>query len=389
MHSWQFEIKNDKQTKVVTGDINQLPDQTLMLSLINKDKQDDALQLTFKDTWYASVQLTGGDSIDLSQFMSTGTLSFDIRLDDMHNAALDLKMSCGDDCETSVRLREWALEQDPSQWNRLVIPLNCFTQQDGEFNAVTHPFTLVSGGKGTLSLANIELNKSAEANFNCEDLSEVSTTPAMLNEYWAVNWWLPRHQEKLTQLTPDVELLMIGDSITHGWEDAGKAVWEKEFSNINTINLGFGGDRTENVLWRLEHGAIDNISPKLAVVMIGTNNTGHRLDPPQEIYQGVAAIVSKLNQTLPSTQVVLLSIFPRSEKTTDKLRINNDQTNLLLANLVKHHKVEIIDINHDFLDKNGQLSTSIMPDLLHPNEQGYEIWAQHLQAIFAKYLTAK
>ncbi|MEP1448611.1 MAG: putative glycoside hydrolase [Paraglaciecola sp.] len=389
LRTWQIEINNDQQTQVITGANSQLPDQTVLAKSINKNTQNDALQLTFNDTWYASMSFTGGEPLDLSQFMSTGVVSFDIRLDDIKNAALDLKMSCGKNCEASVRLREWALEQDPTKWHHLAIPLNCFTQKGGEFSAVNQPFTLVTGNQGKLSIGNIEIIQTGVANFSCQDLSQISTTPATLNESWSVDWWLPRHKEKLAKRSQEVELLMIGDSITHGWEDKGKTVWDKEFSDINTINLGFGGDRTENVLWRLEHGAIDNIAPKLAVIMIGTNNTGHRLDPPEEIYQGIDAIVEKIQQKLPKTKIVIFSIFPRSAQANDKLRINNNQSNQLLGKLKDKYPLEVLNINQDFLDAKGNLSTEIMPDLLHPNEQGYQIWANKLKPVFAKYITAE
>ncbi len=71
-----------------------------------------------------------------------------------------------------------------------------------------------------------------------------------------------------------VDLLWIGDSITHGWEEKGKAVWEKYYAPRHSFNIGYSGDRTEQVLWRLENGEIDGIAPKVVVIMIGTNNTG-------------------------------------------------------------------------------------------------------------------
>lgn len=86
------------------------------------------------------------------------------------------------------------------------------------------------------------------------------------------DWWMPRHQAVLDRVSQgNVDLLMIGDSITHGWENSGKAVWDQYYAPRNAANLGFGGDRTEHVLWRLQNGEVDNIDPKLAVLMIGTN----------------------------------------------------------------------------------------------------------------------
>ncbi len=110
----------------------------------------------------------------------------------------------------------------------------------------------------------------------------------------------------------NVDLLMIGDSITHGWEGAGKDVWKKYYEKRNAVNLGIGGDQTQHVLWRLEHGNIDGIRPKLAVLMIGTNNAG--CGNPREIAAGVQAIVEKLRTKLPQTKVLVLAIFPRGRR---------------------------------------------------------------------------
>ena len=103
-----------------------------------------------------------------------------------------------------------------------------------------------------------------------------SLNPVIQEGRWPKEWWLPRHESKLEQAKEQaVELLMIGDSITHSWETKGKAVWLEYYQDKNAFNLGFSSDRTEHVLWRLQHGAVDNMKPKVAVLMIGTNNTGY------------------------------------------------------------------------------------------------------------------
>ena len=118
--------------------------------------------------------------------------------------------------------------------------------------------------------------------FTACDINQTEPVPLSmqadtLNESWAVEWWLPRHEQKLIDKTKqDVDLIFMGDSITHGWEAEGQMVWQALYDERNGFNLGFGGDRTENVLWRIQNGAIDGISPKLTVMMIGTNNAGHR-----------------------------------------------------------------------------------------------------------------
>jgi lysophospholipase L1-like esterase len=211
------------------------------------------------------------------------------------------------------------------------------------------------------------------------DPMELATTPAPLTESWAIEWWMPRHEEKLAARDSGVELVLIGDSITHGWENEGRAVWARYFGDVATLNLGFSGDRTENVLWRLQHGEVDGLAPKLVVLMIGTNNTGHRMDPPEAIAAGVRAILEELERRLPDRHVLLLAIFPRGATADDPQRANNRATNALLKQIAAETDVEFADFNDDFLEESGRLSTAIMPDLLHPNETGYQIWARQLE----------
>lgn len=186
----------------------------------------------------------------------------------------------------------------------------------------------------------------------------------------------------------EAQLVFLGDSITHGWEGKGKAVWEKYWAPLNAANFGIGGDRTEHVLWRMEHGNFDGLKPKEIVLMIGTNNTGHQGRPQKELdgatYQctaqqtadGVKAIVTKLKEKCPGAKILVLAIFPRGEKPTDKMRQQNEETNAIIAKLADNKTVFFMDIGAKFLQPDGTLSRDIMPDLLHPNEKGYEIWAE-------------
>ena len=217
--------------------------------------------------------------------------------------------------------------------------------------------------------------------------TDLATSAAPLTESWAIDWWIPRHEAKLAARTPDVRLVLIGDSITHGWENEGKAVWDRHFGDVKTLNLGFSGDRTENVLWRLQHGEVDGLSPELVVLMIGTNNTGHRMDPPEAIAAGVGAIPGELNRRLPDAHVLLLAIFPRGESPADPQRANNREANRLLSDLASRAGVEFADFNAAFLEDSGRLGLDVMPDLLHPGPAGYEIWARQLAPYVRKHIT--
>jgi beta-glucosidase len=175
----------------------------------------------------------------------------------------------------------------------------------------------------------------------------------------------------------NVDLIFLGDSITQAWEGGGKGVWEEFYGKRNAVNLGISGDRTQHVLWRLEHGNIDGISPKLAVLMIGTNNSG--TNSPEQIADGVKAIVEKLKAKLPQTKVLILAIFPRGADSGDPRRKVNEGANAIIAKLADGKQVHFLDIGKGFLAADGTLSKEVMPDLLHLNEKSYRIWAESIE----------
>jgi beta-glucosidase len=209
----------------------------------------------------------------------------------------------------------------------------------------------------------------------------LSVRPEPQNAEWAVSWWMPRHEQKLKEKAElaNCQLVWIGDSITHGWEGEGKSLWESHFAKYQPLNLGFSGDRTEHVLWRLQHGAVDGIQPKLVIMMIGTNNAGHRQESPADTAAGIEAILGELKQRLPDSRVLLLAIFPRGDGPNDELRKLCDETNRRIAPLADGKRVLFLDINSKFLGPNGELLADVMPDKLHPNQKGYEIWANAIQ----------
>ncbi len=186
-------------------------------------------------------------------------------------------------------------------------------------------------------------------------------------------------------------LVFLGDSITAGWSGRGKAVWEKDWAPLSAANFGIGGDRTEHILWRLQNGNYDGLKPKLTVLMIGTNNTGHQGRAMREhngaIYsssaeqtaEGVTAIVNLLKKKQPQMKILLLAIFPRGATPTDAKRVQNEKTNRLIAKLADNRTVHFLDINKKFLQPDGTLSKEIMPDLLHPNAAGYRIWSDAIE----------
>ena len=181
------------------------------------------------------------------------------------------------------------------------------------------------------------------------------------------------------------QVIFIGDSITQGWEGAGKEVWARYYAHRNAVNLGIGGDRTQHVLWRLDHGNLDGLKPKAAVIMIGTNNSNGEDNSVDQIADGVTAIVKKLREKLPQTKVLLLAIFPRSQNPSPQ-RGKILQVNQIIRKLADEQNVFWIDFGHKFVNDDGTIPKDLMPDYLHLSKRGYEIWAEAIEEKLAQLI---
>jgi beta-glucosidase len=200
------------------------------------------------------------------------------------------------------------------------------------------------------------------------------------------SWWTARHEDALARIHQgNVELLLIGDSITEGWDDKGRHIWDTYYGRRRAVNLGFSADRTEHVLWRLDHGEIKGIAPKLVIVMIGTNNTS-RHDPPEETAAGIQAILTSLRRGLPGTKILLLGVFPRSPLADDPLRRVNTAINDRLRTCADNQHIFYLDLSRHFLDDRGHLPQDLMPDYLHPSERGYQVWADGMEDVIKTLL---
>jgi lysophospholipase L1-like esterase len=221
-------------------------------------------------------------------------------------------------------------------------------------------------------------------------LTAAETAPAAITaltpaERLEQDWWKTRHEEKKSLAAQGGhQLVFIGDSITQGWEGHGKATWDKYYAHRKSLNLGYSGDRTEHVLWRLTHDELKNVNPSLFVVMIGTNNTGHRPETPSQTAEGIQAILKLLQNYSPSSKILLLSIFPRDEKPDGKLRLQNDAINAQIKAFADGDKIHWLDMSPAFLAADGTLPKEIMPDFLHPQALGYEKWALAMESEIAR-----
>lgn len=212
------------------------------------------------------------------------------------------------------------------------------------------------------------------------------------NRDWKNYDWAARHRAILArneQVKPDI--LLLGDSITHFWggepSDArarGPASYQKYFGAFKVTNLGYGWDRTENVLWRLRHGEVDGIRPRVVMVMIGTNNMG--INTTEEIAAGVTAICEELHVRLPQTKILLMGIFPRGAK-ADAGRTKIEAVNRELAKLHGSRNITYLDIGPVFLEGDGSIAPAIMNDYLHPTEAGYERWGAAIAPTLERLLT--
>src|SRR5215471_9612580 len=240
---------------------------------------------------------------------------------------------------------------------------------------------------------------------------------------------IPRHKEFLKRIEQSKgagDVIFLGDSITHGWE--GQKAWLEYFGSFKPVNLGIGGDQTGHVLWRITEGhELDQLKPKAAVIMIGTNNIGGHT--AEQIAGGIKAIVEELKRQKPEIKVLVLGVFPRgssgdAERSLEQItagirpiseelkkekpdlkRLNTlvrelerrrgtipaaklnkkvAQINALIANLDDGKTVFYKDIGKEFLDEHGGLSGEIMPDYLHLSARGYDLWGKAIKGDLEK-----
>ena len=195
-----------------------------------------------------------------------------------------------------------------------------------------------------------------------------------------------------------VELVFLGDSITQGWEGGGKKVWQEFYGQRKAANFGIGGDRTEHVLWRIDHGNFDGLSPKLIVLMIGTNNTGHvgRNFPeiggsvyrctPEQTAEGIQLIVTELQHKMPDTNILLLAAFPRGASPDEPMRKANERINESISKLGTKPHVTFLNLTDHFTHDDGSITKDMMRDYLHLTPMGYQVWAEAIEPTIASLL---
>jgi beta-glucosidase len=182
--------------------------------------------------------------------------------------------------------------------------------------------------------------------------------------------WRAQHERQLRAPNrPRAKVVLLGDSITEGWGVAPS--YKAELAKYSPLNLGIVGDTTQNVIWRVSHGALDGTHPELVVVMIGINNLAGGFTP-EATADGVRAIVSATQSRLPGVRVLLLAVLPAREKASDPLRERIRQANRLIAGLASPGKVEFLDVGSVLLEPDGSISKATLRDFVHPTPEGFD-----------------
>jgi len=199
--------------------------------------------------------------------------------------------------------------------------------------------------------------------------------------------FMQRHQSFVERAKAgSIDLLFLGDSITEGWEKAPN-VWAGYYGKYKSAGFGINGDMTQHVLWRITNGELDGISPKVLVLMIGTNNSA--ANTAEQIVAADRKILEIIRAKLPSTKVILLALLPRGPRKNPRGTVEDHvkrmevirAVNAELAKLDDGKNVRFLDLGPKFLDADGKIPSALMPDQLHPGPAGYTVWAEAMQPL--------
>jgi lysophospholipase L1-like esterase len=206
--------------------------------------------------------------------------------------------------------------------------------------------------------------------------------------YPRTDWFerVVRNNATATAQSKNIKIIFDGDSITDGWQGPGKLIWQDHYVKLGAMNYGLPGDRTQNLLWRLAQGQAVGLSPKLIVLMIGTNNFNSRSDSPAAIAMAIKEIITRYRSLCPDAVILLQGVLPRGADPMDQKRDQIKQLNTLISSNADGEMVLFIDFGEKFLLPDGRIDKDLMPDCLHPNEKGYEIWAAAIQPLLEEML---
>ena len=291
------------------------------------------------------------------------------------------------------------LTLDPAKRTVTIVPASptevvryTLNGKEPDFSAGVYlaPIELPEGG--TVKVATFEANKLvgqvATQVVPGPGPKNTALVPLTQNRDWKSYDWVVRHNEILALNKPGAiraDVVFLGDSITHFWSGepkakrvAGKDSWEKWIAPHYPINLGYGWDRTENVLWRLRHGEVAGLKAKAFVVLIGTNNlSGFNL--PEETAEGVAEVCREIRRQAPQAKILLLAVLPRQAK-PDATRQRVVEANKLLKAQAAQIADAYLDLTDKLVEADGSILKETMGDYLHPTNKGYEVMGAAIDA---------
>jgi lysophospholipase L1-like esterase len=207
--------------------------------------------------------------------------------------------------------------------------------------------------------------------------------------------WVKKHLELLEKAKKgNIELYFEGDSITRRWEGEPRHRdnWDQNFGGWKAANFGAGGDRIQNVLYRIQNGELAGVNPKVIVILIGTNNVGfvpvEGSDAAlvEDITKGIKACLNALRQKAPKARILLMGITPRNTDGTTALIRTINEINSRIAKFADGKTIKYLNINDKLADKNGKLHEEMTEDGLHLTNKGYQVWADAMKPILIEWL---
>lgn len=214
-----------------------------------------------------------------------------------------------------------------------------------------------------------------------------STLKALINEgtFYSRAEWLSRHEAHLELgRGGHRDVLMLGDSILHGWEWPGRpAVWQRCLGGYSVANLAVSGDYIQHLLWRIEHGDIGSFSPDIVLLLIGANNIDEY--EALEICKGVMKILNRVRRSCPAARVVLTGLFPRGREPGTALRDKIRMVNEGLSVMSDGGQVIFHDPGVELLESDGSMERRMFYDYCHPNIAGYRRWGESLSVLFKSF----
>lgn len=191
-------------------------------------------------------------------------------------------------------------------------------------------------------------------------------------------WWLDRvaeHRRQVACSGGNIDVVLVGDSISNNWDTRSGGDFAGIAKEFSVLNLGYSGDCTQHVLWRMMNGELDGYRAKVVTLMIGTNNRSNEDGEPENVAAGIKAILAVIREKQPQARIILHPVFPCGQDAKNRVRINNARISALIRQLADGKNIIWCDFNDKLMENDGTISKEMMPDFLHPGRKGYDIWS--------------